>query len=290
MRISERWRRRVGNRLTEVTSRSGFLAIGRDFRTYWEFGQGEPVVLVPGLAGGVALVAQLARFLGDHYRVLCLEPCDEGAAFLYSPPRSLDDLAREQQLFIEALGLERATVVGVSFGATVALRLALRAPARVHTLIVSGAGTHSSTLTATVLQELLDRYQFSAESTIVNRFFESLFGGQEQPGELLRFVTRRCWDTGQATIAHRLGLLSQFDVRRDVGRIQAPALVIAGRDDRIVRWEAQLALAEALPKGRFVAIDGAGHLCFVTRPRRFASLVHRFLQETANDTELGQEP
>lgn len=278
MRVSEQGVRRFSRRLPESAETSRFLRIGRDFRRYWELGAGSPLVVVPGLAGGVPLIMPVARFLARHYRVLCLEPVDEGAQFLYEPPRSLDDLAREQQLFIEGLGLESATVLGVSFGATVALKLALRCPGRVNALVLSGVGTHSSSLGPAVLERILDRYRLSSGSTIVNQFFRSLFGDDEQPGELVDYVTERCWATGQATIAHRLNLLSRFDVRRDVGRIRVPALVIAGRADAIVRWEVQLALAEALPHGRFVAIDGAGHLCFLTRPRRFAMLAHRFLE------------
>lgn len=278
MRITERWRRRLGHRVPDLSDACKFVRIGRDFRRYWEFGTGEPLLLIPGLAGGVSLVAKTARFLARKYRVLCLEPADEGAGFLYRPPRTLDDLAREQQLFIESLGIENAAVVGLSFGATVALKLAIRAPGRVQALVLSGAGTHSSSLAATVLERILDRYRLSADSVIVHRFFRSLFGDDEQPGDLLEFVTERCWATGPTAILHRLKLLGQFDVRRDVHRIRIPALIIAGRSDTLVRWEAQLALAEALPEGQFVAIDGAGHLCFVTRPRRFATLTQRFLE------------
>ncbi len=255
-----------------------FTCLDGTFRRYWTGGTGEPLVVVPGLAGGFELLGPLFRFLARTRRVYCLEPRDEGAPFVVHPTRSLDELADEQQAFVRALGLERTDVLGVSFGGTVALKLAARAPGLVRTLVVSGVGAHSSSLAARIAHRILERYRLPTDSPFFNQFFRLLFGEEEDVGELAELVAQRCWRTGQATIAQRLALLADYDMRAELTRIRVPALVIAGRSDGIIRWEAQLALAEAMPQGRFAAIDGAGHLCFVTRPRRFARLVDEFLR------------
>ena len=278
MRVTPRGQRRLGRRLSAADGSVNFICLHGRFRRYWTAGSGDPLLVVPGLAGGVELLGPLLRFLARQHRVYCLEPRDEGAPFLLRPAQSLDELVDEQRSFAEALRLERIDVVGVSFGAAITLKLALRSPGLVRTMVVSGAGAHSSSLPARIAGRILDRYRLPTDSPFFNQFFRLLFGEDEDVGDLVDFVAQRCWRTGQATIAQRLAMLADYDVRRDLSRIRTPTLVIAGRADSIIRWQAQLAVAEAIPQGRFVAIEGAGHLCFVTRPRLFARLTHEFLE------------
>ncbi len=278
MRLTPKGQRRFGRRLVAAEGSVAFTCLNGHFRRYWTSGRGEPLVVVPGLAGGFELLGPMFRFLGRNRRIYCLEPRGEGAPFVVQPTRSLDELVDEQRSFIQTLGLERVDLLGVSFGATIALKLTARCPGLVRTLVVSGAAAHSSSLAARIACRILERYRLPTDSPFFNRFFRLLFGDEEDVGDLLDLVAQRCWRTGQAIIAQRLALLSDYDVRASLNRIRVPTLVIAGRSDGIIRWEAQLALAEALPLGRFVAIDGAGHLCFVTRPRLFARLTDEFLR------------
>jgi pimeloyl-[acyl-carrier protein] methyl ester esterase len=68
------------------------------------------------------------------------------------------------------------------------------------------------------------------------------------------------------------------DLRSQLAQVKKPALVIAGRDDRITPPAASRALAAALPKGRYHSLAGAGHLPFLSHPERFANLLRGFLR------------
>ncbi len=69
----------------------------------------------------------------------------------------------------------------------------------------------------------------------------------------------------------------RWDARLVARDVRAPVLVVAGASDRTFLPAESRALAEALPHGRYTAIEGAGHLPFVERPREFTVAVERFL-------------
>ncbi len=103
-------------------------------------GRGDPLVLVPGLAGGWRLVAPLALRLSGRFEVtICglrgdRYPADGPA------PRDLADHAHDLAEVMGRLRMERPSVMGISFGGAIALELACEQPQKVGGLILHGAG------------------------------------------------------------------------------------------------------------------------------------------------------
>jgi len=81
-----------------------------------------------------------------------------------------------------------------------------------------------------------------------------------------------------AALAWGLERLRDGDLRESLAQVRMPALVIAGQRDRIVRPAASRALAEALPRGRYRQLTGAGHVPFLTHPGQFATALRAFLR------------
>jgi pimeloyl-ACP methyl ester carboxylesterase len=279
---------RAASKFGPIGAKSALVALGNGLRKYWELGHGEPLILIPGLAGGFELLGPLARALSRRYHVFALEPLNEGDPFLHRPPEALEELVLEQREFQQRMGLESPYLVGVSFGSVLALKLALKSPGAVRGVVLSGIGSHSESPAAAIVRRILERYCLPTDSPFVNQFFRLLFGQDEPVEELLEFVARRCWKTGQAAIAHRLSLLSRYDVRPELHRLRVPVLIIAGESDWIIRWETQADLASRLPKGQFVKLQKAGHLCFLTEAKQFARLVYRFFERLARDDESAE--
>jgi pimeloyl-[acyl-carrier protein] methyl ester esterase len=74
-------------------------------------------------------------------------------------------------------------------------------------------------------------------------------------------------------------LLAQSDLRSQLPHIHCAALVVHGACDRIALPGAGERLAQALPEGRFVRVDGAGHAPFLSHAHRFVDIVGTFLRE-----------
>ena len=236
-----------------------------------EVGKGEPVVLVPGLAGGWKLLAPLARKLARKNRVILYGFRDEADPLSSRAARHVGDHARDLSSLIGALGLERPTIFGVSFGGAVALEFAVDEPHRVGRLILSGVESRfRSTLASTIARRVLERFPLPGDNPFVNQFFNLFHGGKPAPGPLPRFIVERCWETDQGVMARRLAMLESFDVTDRLWRVEAPTLVLAGSKDVVVPPARQKALAASIAGARFEPIEGAGHVGFLTHSAEVA--------------------
>jgi 3-oxoadipate enol-lactonase len=245
---------------------------------YFMVGEGEPLVLVPGLAGGFELLGRLARVLARDFQVISYQLRGERAHLLDRRTHTMAGLADDLAELQDALVLERPAVAGVSFGAAVALEFALRHSRRVGPLILNGVESRfRNSLGGHIARLALEEFPLPHDNPFFNQFFRVLFARREQVGRLLDFVTERCWSTDQSLIAHRLRLLTEFDASDRLTKLTMPALVIAGADDSVVRPDAQRALCDAIPDAQFATIPAAGHLCFLTRPHAFLRHVARFV-------------
>src|SRR3954469_16062072 len=99
------------------------VRVGGEWLDVVEMGQGEPIVLVPGLAGGWKLLMPLARRLARRNRVIL--PGLRGDLFPLGASWACDvgDYAGDLAEVVAQLGLERPVVLGVSFGGAIALEL-----------------------------------------------------------------------------------------------------------------------------------------------------------------------
>jgi len=239
-----------------------------------EVGQGEPIVLIPGLAGGWRLVGPLAHALARQHRVITCGLRGDRFPMGTARPGDLHDLAQDVGALIEQLGLERPTVVGVSFGGAIALELAIAQPQRLGALVVQGVEARfRTTLGATIARRVLERFPLPSDNRFVNQFFNLLHGGKPEPGPLVDFVVERCWETDQSVMAYRIAMLETFDVTDRLWQIDVPTLVLAGSRDIIVPPARQKALAESIPDARFELLEGAGHIGFLTHRAEVAGRV-----------------
>jgi pimeloyl-ACP methyl ester carboxylesterase len=247
-------------------------------------GRGEPLVLVPGLAGSWKLLFPLARMLARHFDVILPGLRGDGSRWgdLESQPGragDVGDYADDLALLIDQFGLERPAVMGVSFGGAIALEYAAWHPHRLGALIVNGVEARfHRTIGSRIARLALERFPLPSDSPFINQFFHLLYGAKPEPGPLVDFVVDRIWETDQSIMAQRLAQLETFDVSGRLSRIDAPALVLAGARDVIVPVARQEALAREISGARFATIDDAGHLAFLTHRTRFVRDVRRHLR------------
>jgi pimeloyl-ACP methyl ester carboxylesterase len=259
--------------------RTGCAHLRHYSASFKEWGEGPPLVLVPGLAGGYELMGPLARLLARDFRVISYQLRGEEDPFALRQRFGLAELVEDLDEFIGWLGLESPTVMGVSFGGILALEFAARHPARLRRLVVQGVGSRFERgLLQRVAGWVLSCLPLPSDNAFVNQFFNLLFGGRRHPDALFEFVTRQCWQTDQSVMAHRFRLAERFDLVARLNRIRVPSLILSGERDLLVSPQSLKALHEGIAQSRLVELEGCGHLAFATRPRRIAEEVRRFQQ------------
>lgn len=278
MQASLDWLTGSGAEFCPEEGRSGLAHLTHYTARYCVWGEGQPLVLVPGLAGGFELLGPLARLLAQDFQVISYQLRGEDDCFALRRRFGLPDLVADLREFLDWFGLERPPVFGVSFGGVLALELAMRWPNRLQALITQGVGSRFERgLLQQVAGWVLSRYPLPADSPFINQFFNLLFGARQPPGPLFEFVTRQSWQTDQSVMTHRFRLVESFNPGPRLGDVRVPALLLAGDRDLLVSPQSLQALSQGLSEARRVTLPSCGHLAFATQPERVADEVRRFL-------------
>ena len=279
MKASPQWLAEVGAQFSAGNGNSGCAQLTHYTAEYCEWGDGPPLVLVPGMAGGFELLGPLARLLADHYRVISYQLRGEDNCFALRRPFDLQDLVGDLAELLDWLCLENPTILGVSFGGILALEFAARYPHRLDRLVVQGVGARfEQGLIQQIASTVLNRFPLPADNPFVNQFFNLLFGSRQDNAALVEFVTRQVWQTDQSVMAHRFRLVESFNMDAKLRKIRVPALVLAGERDVLVSPRSLARLCDGLRDAHFTRLPGCGHLAFVTRPELVAAHVHDFLR------------
>lgn len=273
---SELWRASSGKAFQPTDGHDGVVDLRHYTATYRTWGDGPPLVLVPGLAGSFHLLGPLARELSRNHRVIALSLRADDDCFALRHRFDLRDLADDLREFVDSLGLERPAVMGVSFGGAIAAEFAAANPSRLCALVLQGVGDrYERGLLQRIARIVLSAYPLPSDNAFVNQFFNLLLG-KGQSSEMLRFVANQCWRTDQCVIAHRLRMIERCNLASRLGRVAVPTLALAGDRDLLVSAARLRALCAALPNARGLRIPG-GHLASVTHAGRIAEEVVPFL-------------
>ena len=283
MRLAAKWQGPSDFYSLSESGRRTQLRLGGELVDVIRLGKGDPLVLVPGLAGSWKLVLPLARRLARHHEVITYGLRGDGlpsAGFMGPQRRAWDMAAHADDLatLINHLGLECPAVLGVSFGGAIALQAAVDHPSVLGALIVLGADARfRSTIGTSVARRVLERFPLPADNRFVNQFFNLLHGIKPEPGPLVDFVVERIWETDQSIMAQRLAQLENFDVTDRLWQVEAPTLIVAGSKDVIVPASRQKQLAQSIAGARFESVEGAGHIGFLTHRTEIVRQVRRHL-------------
>jgi pimeloyl-ACP methyl ester carboxylesterase len=256
----------------------GYAQLTHYTAEYCEWGNGPPLVLIPGMAGGFRLLGPLADILARDFRVITYQLRGEDNCFAMRQPFDLSDLVSDLAEFIRWRGLESPPVVAVSFGAIIGLEFAARFPLRLGRLAVQGVGSRfESGLIHRIAGTVLSRFPLPSDNPFVNQCFNLLFGAPPEEGELFDFVTRQCWQTDQSVMAHRLHLVESFNLDARLDRIRVPTLIMNGQRDVLVSQPTMETLGEGIIGSQLLRLPRCGHLAFVSHPHMVAEHVKNFM-------------
>lgn len=242
---------------------------------FFDAGQGEPIVFVHGLGGNLTHWQFVAPPLAGSHRVLGLDLPGFGESLRPDTPYSYDRMAQAVLSLMDRRGVDRATVVGHSFGGAVATQLALDRPERVRGLVlVNPAGYHRFpawmqagsrvALHPAVLMPSLFLSVFwilenvcRADRPEVHAFRRSatkLRGGY-------KFLD----DLAYAAHSLRPDLVGRHFLDR-LGELRLPAHLVWGGDDRLLPASDGLEAASRMPAARVTVLPGVGHMPIFEAP------------------------
>ncbi len=252
---------------------------------FLERGDGPAVVFVHGVGLDADMWAdQLAAF-GAGNRAIAYDTYGHGGSD--APPAGSDLGIYVEQLraLLDALGIERAVVVGHSMGALIATGLAVEHPGRVAGLVAFNAVYRRS---ADARASALDRaaaLERDGPASTVDAAIARWFGDPVPDGDtrMAGEVRRSLLSADPVGYARAYRVFAESDDRYDgrLGAISAPALFVTGQDDPHSTPAMSEAMAADAPHGRAVVLPGERHMIILQNPGKASELIRTMLDETA---------
>ena len=277
--------------------RGRFIAVDGVRLHYVERGNGRPLVLFHGNGSMIQDFESsgLIDLAAENYRVIVFDRPGFGHSLrprnVVWTPEAQADLFRKA---FDGLGVQRAIVLGHSWGASVAVALAIRHPSFVEALVLASgyyfptarADAVASSLSAT--PALGDIISYTV-SPILGRLMwpamlRKVFGPQPVPGKFAGFPKEMAVRPSQlraSAAESTLMVPAAFASSKTYGELDMPTIILAGEDDRLIDIDEQSArLHDEVKQSKLHRIAGAGHMIQQSATRDLMAAIDEAAAET----------
>jgi len=260
-----------------------------DIELYYEVhGDGPPLLLVAGLASDVSSWQTVLPALSEHFRVIIVDNRGIGRSVPEDAPVSVDLMADDCAALIDHLGYGPVHILGHSMGGFTALSLAARYPDRVKKLVLAATGEKSSSRNTLLFSDLADLYERGEDPAGFFRtvfywiFSPAFFEDEGTVKGAVEFALSYPFPQAPVSFRNQVNAIASFDGRNLAASVSAPALVLSAAEDLLFASSAGRELAEKLPRGKYLSVEGAAHSIHAEKPKEFAEAVVSFLKEGDN--------
>ncbi len=260
---------------------------------YHDVGSGEPVIMLHGSGAGVSGWANwrgIMPLLAEDFRVVV--PDLVGFGYTDTPAdyeyRFMDSWIEQMVALLDALEIEKAHIVGNSFGGALAMWLASIYPERFDRLVLMGPGGWPVKVNSNLeelwaytpsvenMKRLMDIMAFD-RGLVTDELAELRYKATMRPGAQETFervfpAPRQRWLDAQVLSIAQLQ------------KIHHETLIMHGRDDIVVVPEVSINLHQHIQNSQLHLFGNCGHWTQIEHAARFQQLVHNFLLETKTNS------
>lgn len=222
---------------------------------------------------GSPLWGRMVGGLSEHFRLVRYDERGNGLSDWDVGPIDFESLVTDLEAVVDALGLDRFPLFGLSQGAAVSIAYAARHPERVSRLILLGGYAtgwrHRVDLDEADEREAiitLVRRGWGKDSPIYRQIFSQSFTPSATVDELDWFNDFQKQTVSPDNAAAFLDLFGDIDVRGDLAKIEVPTLILHARADQRIGIEQAIELASAMPNASLVTLDTDNHILRSNEP------------------------
>jgi len=264
-------------------ARGGKIHIGEIDMDYVVFGPvKKPFVIIPGLSDGLKTVKGQGLALASYYKSFA----KEFKIYVFSRKNALEqgystrDMAKEQKLAMEKLGIKEAYIMGVSQGGMISQYLAIDYPEMVKKLVIGVSISKPNETIKKVVYSWIEMAKSNDYKTLIIDTMEKTFTEKHikkyrpffpilsrigKPKDFSRFIIQ-----ANACINH--------NAFNELNKITCPTLVIGGDSDKVVGENTSEEMAEKIARSKLVIYKGLGHGAY-EETKEFNKEVMEFLRD-----------
>lgn len=258
-----------------------------DVEIYYEVhGEGEPLLLIMGLANNLLSWHRTIPVLAKHYQVIAFDNRGVGRSGKPDIPYSIEMMANDARAVLDAVGVESTHIFGISMGGMIAQRFALSYPERVRSLILgctTMGGSQHVKPAPEVIEVLLARgSETETPEEIAWKSVPILYSQAfiEKERELIAEDIAKRIEVPIPAYAYMRQLQATMghNTYDELPTIQAPTLVIHGDEDALIVYDNGEIIASRIPQAQMVRLPGAGHIFWTEAPEATNQAILTFLQ------------
>ena len=226
------------------------------------------LLYLPGMEGTGKLFYRQGPELESRFKIVPV-PCRSTVPFQY------DDLVNDVLGVLNREGAQQATIVGESFGGTIAMQFALEHPSRVEQLVLVNTFSYYRPRIRLRLARMLLPLAFRGWGKATREFLYKMSLLSEMvPREDVSRLFECAFSHGYSATLARLQLIQRMDLRNRLQEIQTPVTIVASARDKVVPSvrEARF-MAERMKNARVIVLPKHGHTPMITPTFSLASIL-----------------
>ncbi len=260
-----------------------------NFQLHYETkGTGEPLVLIPGFASGAWLWFKQIDFLAKHFQIITFDPRGVANSKISDDSTltiSIKTIAEDIAELLTELRIEKANILGTSFGGFVAQEFVLQHPTKLNKLLLActSFGGINHVLPNTEVLKAFSSTEGLNSPKRIRRYLEPAFTKDflDNHSEIIDEVCRLREENivPETVYLQQLYSATGFDTESRIPQINAETLIITGDKDTVVPMQNSINLANSIPNSKLEIIKDGGHLFFIEQAEKFNQIVKDFLSK-----------
>ncbi|MEJ2761395.1 MAG: alpha/beta fold hydrolase [Gammaproteobacteria bacterium] len=251
------------------------------------------LLMLHGIGGSAECFQPQMRAFSNDYHVIAWNMPGYGE----SPPLqplTFEDLSKSVSALLEGLVISsRVHLLGHSLGGMVAQQFIADYPGKVASLTLAATsaafGSRDGDFQKRFISERLGPLdQGLSMKQLASSIIDSLIGAGPDP-EMLAIARSSMASVPEASYRANMELLVTFDLRRELGKIRVPTLLVAGEKDTNAPPAVMEKMSSYIPNAQFQCIKDAGHLINLEQPSAFNKVLRKFLQSIENTIQSDDE-
>jgi pimeloyl-ACP methyl ester carboxylesterase len=248
---------------------------------YWdEEGTGDPILLIMGLGYPSIAWYRTRPVLSKDFRTIAFDNRGVGRSEQPPGPYPIPLMASDAVAVLDAAGVDRAHVYGVSMGGMIAQEFALQYPKRVRSLILgctAAGGPNAVRAEADANKMLMARGSMTSEEA-AQAAIPFIYDPGTPPSRIEEDIeVRRPWFPHPDAYNAQLQGILAWEAYSRLSNISAPTLVIHGESDRLVPAGNGKLIAEKIPGAKLVLLPHASHIFSTDQPDAANRAILEFL-------------
>lgn len=259
----------------------GYVTIPEGQVHYREEGSGEPLVLLHQASFSSEEFRELIPLLNPRYRVIAPDMLGYGMSDPNPPGYDIKDYARAGIGFLQALGVKRASFIGIHTGAAIAVELAAVYPEAVDKLVLYGMPSFTPDVReACVKSRMFSPVEVKADGSHLERLWRAAIAMGDKAAPEIWNMNVVAMGMASGGAFHGEHAIFRFDEEARLPLVKAPTLLVTGTLERFFRHRLD-ATRKMLPRCRTQVIEGTSSFAALEKPAELARAALEFLTNPA---------